>query len=227
VRLVRVKIHPAIDRLLGGGLEPGVLTHVYGPPASGKTNLALLASVSASKKGRVIYIDPEGGFSVERIKQIAGADFTKILNKILLIKPTSFDEQKVAVDKTEEIVSKGDVSLVVVDSIAMLYRIEEDRDIRALGRVMAKLLRIARKYELPVLMTNQVYCDIETKAIVPVGGEINRYWCKDMLELVYDNGRRTAVLRRHRHQPEGLRAEFTITEKGIEEVGSFAGAHPR
>ncbi|MFB6088008.1 MAG: DNA repair protein RadB, partial [Haloarculaceae archaeon] len=31
----------AIDELLGGGFERGAVTQVYGPPAAGKTNLAL------------------------------------------------------------------------------------------------------------------------------------------------------------------------------------------
>ncbi|WP_264371934.1 ATPase domain-containing protein [Halomicrobium sp. ZPS1] len=30
-----------IDDLLGGGFERGAVTQIYGPPAAGKTNLAL------------------------------------------------------------------------------------------------------------------------------------------------------------------------------------------
>jgi len=214
-----ISIHPAFDRVLGGGLLPGVLTHVYGTPSSGKTNFALMAAAAASKEGRVVYVDPEGGFSTERLKQITSQDFNEVLSKILLIEPTSFDEQKVAISKADEIVAKGGVSLLIVDSIALLYRILEDKDIREFGRMLAQLLRIARKHDIPVLMINQVYTDIDSGKITPVGGSINEYWSKIMLETgVLENGARFLVLRKHLHAKEGARLDYQITADGIKPV---------
>ncbi|OYR59922.1 DNA repair protein RadB, partial [Halorubrum sp. E3] len=47
-----------VDDLLGGGFERGVVTQVYGPPAAGKTNLALAAAVEVAGGGdRALYID--------------------------------------------------------------------------------------------------------------------------------------------------------------------------
>ena len=37
-----------VDELLGGGFERGAVTQLYGPPASGKTNLALAAAVEVA-----------------------------------------------------------------------------------------------------------------------------------------------------------------------------------
>ncbi|MES3516096.1 MAG: hypothetical protein PPP58_00360, partial [Natronomonas sp.] len=37
-----------IDELLGGGIERGAATQFYGPPASGKTNLALSAAIEVA-----------------------------------------------------------------------------------------------------------------------------------------------------------------------------------
>ncbi|MFH1789194.1 MAG: DNA repair and recombination protein RadB [Candidatus Altiarchaeota archaeon] len=211
-----IRIHPAFDELLGGGIATGVLTHVYGTPSSGKTNLALMACCEAAKEGIVVYVDAEGGFSTERVKQIAGKDSEKILKNTLLIKPTTFEEQKVSLDKVADITAKGEVKLVVVDSIALLYRLEEERDIREFGRMLAKLLRIARKYEVAVLMLNQVYTDIDSGRITPVGGTINQYWSKIMLETgVGDDGTRFIILRKHMHKQEGVRVDYRITDKGI------------
>lgn len=214
-----VSVHPAFDRILGGGLVTGVLTHVFGPPSSGKTNFALMACVSASRSGKVIYVDTEGGFSAERLKQVSGEQFKEVLEKVLLIEPTTFEEQKVALSKVADLTAKGGVSLVVLDSVAMLYRIKEDRDIRQFGRVLAQLLRIARKYAVPVIMLNQVYTDIDSGKITPVGGSINEYWSKVMLEAsVADDGTRSLTLKKHLHVKEGLRLDYRITESGIQSL---------
>jgi DNA repair protein RadB len=216
-----VHVHPAFDELLGGGLVQGVLTHVYGPPSSGKTNFALMASVAAAHTGKVVYVDAEGGFSTERLRQIVGEKTENILGNILLIKPTTFEEQKVSLGKVADISASGGV-----DSIALLYRLEEERDIREFGRMLAKLLRIARKYEVPVLMLNQVYTDIDSGRITPVGGAINEYWSKIMLEAgVASDGSRFLILRKHVHKPEGLRVDYRITNSGVELVGySYANS---
>ena len=216
-----VSVHPAFDSLLGGGLAQGVLTHLYGQPSSGKTNFALMACVSAAKKGKIVYIDSEGGFSTERLKQITGDETEHVLKEILLIKPTSFEEQKVALTKTQDLVAQGGVSLVVIDSIALLYRLEEERDIREFGRMLAKLLRIARKYSIPVLMLNQVYTDLNSGKITPVGGGINEYWSKIMVEAgVGANGERFLILKKHLHKPAGLRVDYRITQDGVKIISS-------
>lgn len=205
------------DKLLGGGLQPGVITHVYGPPASGKTNLALMATARASREGRVLFVDSEGGFSVERLRQITRNDLS-VLDSLLLIEPTSFDEQKVAVSKLAEIVPQEQVSLIIVDSISMLYRLEEEKDIRDLGRMLAKLLHLARKYHLPVLATNQVYTDIDSGKITSVGGRIHEYWSKIMIETGVNeyNGSKYALLKKHLFLPEGIRLDYRIVDEGIE-----------
>ena len=205
------------DGLLGGGLIEGVVTQVYGPPASGKTNLALLASVNALSQGKVVYVDPEGGFSVERLRQIAGDRFPEVLNNMMLVQPSTFEEQKAAVAKLDEVMSGVKVSLVIVDSIAMLYRMEEDKDVRMLGRMLAQLLRISRRYGIPVLLTNQVYSEFDTNIIRPIGGQISEYFTKNVIELSRgEDGGRIATLRRHMSLPEGKIIAFRITQRGVE-----------
>ena len=61
---------------LYGGYEKDVITMLAGTPGSGKTNLVILVACSQAKKGnKVLFIDTEGGFSVERVKQIMGEEY--------------------------------------------------------------------------------------------------------------------------------------------------------
>jgi len=111
-----------INKWLHGGYDSDIITTLYGGPGSGKTNFCLLATVSQAKKGnKVIFIDTEGGFSSERVKQILGKDsekFRDILKNILLLKPTNFSEQKKAFEELQKHLKKQ-VSLIVVDKLLL------------------------------------------------------------------------------------------------------------
>ena len=81
------------DKWLYGGYEKDVITMIAGPPGSGKTNLGILVSCSQARKdNKVIFIDTEGGFSSERVEQIIGEEYEKVLENIFLLKPTNFEE---------------------------------------------------------------------------------------------------------------------------------------
>src|SRR3989338_6470151 len=98
-----------LDRMLNGGYEKDVITTVYGPAASGKTVLCLLCAVNVARMDKKIeHVDTEGGFSVERLKQICihiNQDYMKVLDNIIFLKPTSFAEQKKCFEKLKDIVS--------------------------------------------------------------------------------------------------------------------------
>ena len=65
-----------LNRWLHGGYEKDIITVVYGGAGTGKTNLCMAAAVSQAKKGnKVLFIDSEGGFSVERARQLAPEDY--------------------------------------------------------------------------------------------------------------------------------------------------------
>jgi len=210
-----IKIDEKFDRFLGGGLQPRNLTHIYGPPASGKTNLAIIASVNAMKDGKkAIYIDTEGGFSIERLRQISKDK--EVLENLMLMEPMTYVEQRTAIQKLGEMVPKSNVGLIVLDSIASLYRLENNKDTKELGRQISSLLRISRKYNIPVVITNQIYTDINTGRIMFVGGDVIKYWSKVSIELCREGNTRYAVLRKHNFLPEGARAEFRIVDKGVE-----------
>lgn len=226
-----------LNKWLYGGYEKDVITMIAGPPGCGKTNFVILASCSQAKKeNKVIFVDTEGGFSIERVKQIVGKEnYEKILENIFLLKPTTFEEQKKDFIKLLGLVKKGQVQLIVIDGMSMLYRLElgdaiksgEDEKIKETNREVARQMRtlaeIARKQDIPILITNQVYSEFLSeddlkkgveKTTNIVGGDLFKYWSKCIIELKNENGKRKAILLKHRSLPE-KEIGFLIKNEGI------------
>ncbi len=212
-----------LDELLGGGFAPGVLTQIYGPYATGKTTLAVQTGILSGKK--VAYVDTEGGFSPERLRQMAEArnlNPEEVLSRFILFTPADFKEQRRVIGSLKKVVDES-FSLVVVDSITAHYRAEENRAglLTDLSRQLQVLLWIARRQNIPVLVINQVHYDTRLERTRPVAEQTLGYRCKDILRLdkLQKPGLRLAILERHRFRPEGVMVYFRITEKGIEDVG--------
>jgi len=230
-----------LNKWLYGGYERDVITMIAGPPGSGKTNMGILTACSQAKKGnKVIFIDTEGGFSVERVKQIVGNENTEnILKNIFLLQPTNFEEQKKCFIQLLNTLKKEHVGLIVIDGMAMLYRLElgdavkskDENSIKEVNKEVAKQMRIlaeiSRKQNIPVLITNQVYSGFlseedwkngvkrETNI---VGGDLFKYWSKCIIELKNDGGKRKAVLLKHRSMPQ-KELSFEIKDLGIFKKG--------
>jgi len=227
-----------LNKWLYGGYEAGIITMIAGPPASGKTNFVVLVACSmAKKKEKVIFIDTEGGFSSERVKQIVGENHNEILENILLLQPTGFYEQRKIFDKLSEKAKKENIGLIIVDGMAMHYRLEignvknqenmSAEDIKKVNRALAwqmkVLAEISRKQEIPIIITNQVYSEFlsdeeRKKGIKPgvnlVGGDLMKYWSKAIIELKNENGKRKAILLKHRSIPQ-KELNFEIRNSGI------------
>jgi DNA repair protein RadB len=216
-----------LNKWLSGGYDSDIVTVVCGGPGTGKTNFCMMAAVSEARRGKkVIYMDTEGGFSVERVKQIEPARYEEVLKNILLLKPTSFYEQKKDFEKLEKYL-KDEASLIIVDGMTILYRLEfaaarqkGEKEMQRINAILAEEMRmlaeIARKKNVCVLVTNQVYnWEDETKM---VGGDVTRYWAKCLIELKNEQGRRVAYLRKHRYLPE-KEFSFVIYNLGIKRKG--------
>ena len=215
-----------LDQMLEGGYEREIVTTIYGPAGSGKTCLCMLCAINVARLGRkVVYVDTEEGFSVERLKQITSSihhDHKKILNNIIFLKPTTFEEQKKCFERLRELANEK-IGLIVVDTIAMLYRLElgkseDPKHInQELGRQIAYLTQISRLKNIPVLVANQVYADFDEKDKVNmVGGDILKYSSKCLIELqLTQQGNRKAILRKHRSIRELKEIVFKIVEGGI------------
>jgi len=233
-----------LNTFLQGGYETDIITTLYGPGGSGKSNFCIIVATSQARKGnKVIFVDTEGGFSSERFKQIHQGTKEEIetsLQNILLFKPTSFTEQEKSFNTLLEHVKKETISLIIIDSIAMLYRLElgdaissnDSEKISVVNRKLARQLRvlneIARKQNIPVIVTNQVYSTFlkneEDKQIERqvsmVGGDLLKYWSKCLIEIQNFNGKRKLILKKHRSLPQ-KELVFEIINQGIRKRGLF------
>ncbi|MBI2664902.1 DNA repair and recombination protein RadB [Candidatus Woesearchaeota archaeon] len=207
-----------LNEFLAGGYEQSVITTIFGPSGAGKTTACLLSVIAAAKNGKILFIDTEGGFSTERLKQLS-PDYKAVLDKIVFFKPTNFAEQRRCIDSLQDKLPKG-IGLIVCDTISSLYRLERGDNNQAvnaeLGRQMGKLLEIARKNSIPIILTNQVYADFDDSTKVRmVGGDIITYNSKCLIELsVLHKNKRKATLKKHRSLPE-QEIEFEIRQEGI------------
>ena len=219
-----------IDDLLGGGFEAGAITQIFGEAGSGKTNMCLQLASSVIRSGKkVIYIDSEG-LSADRIQQIFGREHDSMLKSLLIFEPFDFEEQEAIIDKAVGLAMKNeDIGLMVLDSATGHYRVELAKDLERTERrsfiaQITALLKLCRRRVMPVILTSQVYTDIERNEYKALGGHVLRHNCKVIIRLDRDQdvpGRREAVLMKHWALAEGKRAEFWLTENGIE-CGSSA-----
>lgn len=223
---LKIPTNSRIDEILGGGVEKGTITQIFGPPSSGKSNIALTLAVNVAKNGKkAVFIDTEGGISIDRIRQIAGNEFQRVANNIMVFEPKDFQEQSENIKAIDIWIKNNgvDVDLLVLDSAVALYRVDDMKSSRLnkeLGKQMGILSRIARQYNMAVVITNQIYNSIDEEGndnIKAVGGTILQYWSKIIVQLEKEgvSGLRTATLKRHRSIGEGKSVKFKITSEGI------------
>jgi len=163
-----------LDNLLGGkGIETKSITEAFGAYGSGKTQLALSLAVNVQlpieqggANGKAVYIDTEGTFRPERIRQFAegiGANPEKVLKNLLVARAFNSDHQMLLLDRIAELIKDGEpIKLIIVDSLTAHFRAEfsgrgmlADRQQR-LNRYMHQLMKVAEQHNLAVYVTNQV-----------------------------------------------------------------------
>lgn len=208
---------PGFDAFLGGGLERRVITQFFGEGGSGKSTIALRAAVSALSKGTgVIYIDTEG-FSAERFCQIAGDKAEEYAKSLYVYEPSSFAEQGQVISESERLLRPGKAGLLILDSATALYRVESGgKDAMArLSQQMMVLLGISRRFDIPVVITNQVFMDIDSHRLTGLGGTALFHISKVIVRIEKHEGFRRAVIVKHRSEAEGKSWDFVLTGDGI------------
>jgi len=168
---------PFLDEFLSECFDSGSITTIYGPAATGKTLLCLLIAKSASKLGKVFYIDSEHDFSVERFKQINKA-WQEDLKNIIISKPKSFTEQK----KTIFALKPKGASAVIVDSITRYYS-TAGYPIKDLERQLIIIRKLAKETNIPVILTSRVFTDPDKKTFHLYGEQVIRTYSKHLLKL--------------------------------------------
>ena len=231
----------SVDQLLSGGLRPRSIYEFCGQPGTGKTQLCLQLSVtvqlSANKGGlggKCYFMDAEGTFSSSRVKVIAerfGLDPDYALNNIYVIDVMNTDHLlQVTMSDLVRAIEEG-VKLVVVDSLMSRFRSEySGRETLALrqsrlGYVLDWLIRIARLYEVVVVVTTPVM-EVPvafagaSERLRPVGGATlahattHRFFLTTRSERGLVKGTMTVL--DSPTLPYGATASYVITERGVE-----------
>ena len=187
---------------------------LYGEAATGKTTIAMQLGRNVAKNKRVVFIDSENGFSLERFKQIAGEDYKKYLDKIFLLLVKDFKEQTKAVLGLEKLKNVG---LVVVDTIGSQYRVSVRENYAEANYQFDKQLKMLQELtrrNIAVLITNQVYANLEErgmqKEVKSVGGSMVRNWAGCIIQLRKEP--RMMVM----EKPFRKEKMFEITAAGVE-----------
>ena len=143
----------------------------------------------------------------------------------MVFEPTTFQEQGENIGAIELWLRKNhaDTDVFILDSAVALYRVDDMKSSKLnkeLGKQMGILSKIARSYDIAVIVTNQIYTAFDDEGnndVRAVGGMVLQYWSKVIIQLERgeETNQRIATLKRHRSIAEGRQAVFRITSRGI------------
>nr|CAH7749033.1 unnamed protein product [Callosobruchus chinensis] len=183
-----------LDKLLGGGIETGSITEIFGEFRTGKTQICHTLAVtcqlpieSGGGEGKSLYIDTEGTFRPERLLAVAeryqmnGQD---VLDNVAYARAYNTDHQTELLIQASAMMSDARYALLIVDSAMALYRTDYSGrgELSArqmhLARFLRMLLQLADVFGIAVVITNQVVAQVDGAAMFnadpkkPIGGNI-------------------------------------------------------
>ncbi|CAL9166974.1 unnamed protein product, partial [Musa hybrid cultivar] len=166
---------PVLDRLLRGGLPVGSVTEIAGESAAGKTQLCLqllLAALLPPSRGGLsaasLFIHSEFPFPIRRLHALSSSSSAADpLGHIFVAAAHSPDDLLSLLATADGLLARPPthlpVRLIVVDSIAALFRSDFDNNPKDLKKrsflffkIAAKLKEQARRFGSVVVVTNQV-----------------------------------------------------------------------
>lgn len=211
-----------LDRILNGGLSTGIITHVYGEAASGKTTLALkFVKELFNQDFGTIYINSENTSPVERLQQITGRKFKDLELLVKILAPNGFIEQGVLLEDLELYI-RDNTKMVVVDTLTKHYRLAlEDKKTnysnhRELNRQTGILKGLAQNHDIAVLILNQVKASMQTvNDFEPVAGNIMDYWSDYVIKMRIGKTQGARLLKRLVPEGENVEGEFYLTTEGF------------
>jgi len=198
--------------------------------------------------GKAVYIDTEGSFMVERVYQIAEGCIRDILEHfphsheksssgkkqlqpehfladIYYFRICSYTEQIAVINYLEKFLGEHkDVRIVIIDSVTFHFR-QDFEDLALRTRVLSglslKLMKIAKTYNLAVVLLNQVTTKF-TEGSFQLTLALGDSWshsCTNRLILYWNGNERCAHLDKSPSLPVAS-APYAVTGKGIRDAVS-------
>ncbi|MEW6063327.1 MAG: ATPase domain-containing protein [Nanoarchaeota archaeon] len=155
---------------------------IYGEAGTGKTTLSLIIAINKLKNNeKVIFLDTENSFSVERFKQLANNNLG-LLDNLILIKAKNFKEQQEKIRLIKDLAKKTKISLIIIDTLSPHYKrlVKHNPDLA--NSMLNSQVRILKETNIPLIITNQVYSNMNgsTKLIAE---NIIKNYCDDLIKL--------------------------------------------
>ncbi|VDK64447.1 unnamed protein product [Onchocerca ochengi] len=147
----------SLDALFGGGISPSTFLEIVGLSATGKSQFCMQLAVNMQKnekKKDSVYVDTEGGFHTKRICDIAtnvlkAVEPLESLKRIRVSRCRDLVELTSAIHRLELLVQQNpEIGLIIVDSVAMPLRGENDCSIRSRLEISRTLSKLAVSYRL-------------------------------------------------------------------------------
>jgi DNA repair protein RadA len=222
-----------LDELLGGGIETGAITEIYGEFGSGKTQICHTTAVLVQQKkenggleGGIIYVDTENTFRPERIVSISKSrniDYSPVLENIIVAKAFNSSHQELIIQEIGKIIENNNIKLVIIDSAISHFRAEflgrgtlSERQ-QKLNKLMHILMRIAETYNIAIIITNQIQSApdmIFGDPYRPTGGNVMAHSSTYRIYLKKAGKNRIARIVDSPYHPE-IEALFSLSEEGI------------
>ena len=228
----------AFDEFLSTGIESGSLSEIHGSPGAGKTQLCHIYAVQAlSPKdmgglddkgdGLVLFFDTENTGRPERLIEFCKARNIQesILDRIIFYPITSYSQQMVTIRNLSPMMREmKNVKLVIIDSALENFRRQltgqQNSNTRSvlLNEMVHHLRNIAENYNIPIIITNQIYeaQDQYKENIQTFGGNIVSHAPSLRLRLEKLTKNRKATIYKSTMMPQ-KEFMYEITDNGIEE----------
>lgn len=227
-----------VDKLLGGGIETGSITELFGEFRCGKTQLCHTLCVTCQlpisqggAEGMALYVDTEGTFRPERLRAVAeryNLDPDDVLANVACARAFNTDHQQQLLQQASAMMAENHFAIIVVDSATALYRTDYSgrNELAArqvhLGKFLRSLTNIAEEFGVAVVVTNQVVANVDGSAQMyqadtrkPIGGHIMAHASTTRLSLRKGRGeQRIMKIYDSPCLPEG-EAIFGIYEDGV------------
>jgi RecA/RadA recombinase len=197
---------------------PSGITHIAGPPNSGKTTLIYQICKGIEKGEKALIFDCEMNFSAQRLREIL-LDSNIKLEDIIIVRIANQKQQLQHLMKAHNFIQNKKYSFIAINGVTDHFRFSEKarKDVvlyRILALQMAYLKMFSEKTKMPIVLTNQVsiFRGEETQKIRPIANSVINHYSDRNVIFKHINKKLWKA------ESNDERFYYTLTSNGIEEI---------